>query len=486
SVPYYFNIAPNYDATLRTTYLQERGLQFFGEFRHLNTFGDSVLKLEYLPQDELFKDDARHAFALDVNQNFSNGFGLRIDLQDVSDTSYLNDFRNDISLSSSTHLPQRVDVNYSNSLFYMRGKAAKYVAVTPNLTASNPYDRLPQVAFGLRSQDFGPFRLNLDAEYVAFKHDDNAKLSGTRFNFTPAISMPITPIYGFLKPKIAYRTLSYQLDNVSAGSDDAPSASAPIFSIDSGVFLERDITWGGEPMLQTLEPRAMYVYIPEDNQDDMPVFDTGEGSVSSYSYLFREDRFFGGDRIGDDHHIALGLTSRIIDDESGKERFKASIGQLYYLEDREVGLSAGAAATESKSDIFADARANLTDTVDISSSLRWDQSEGELSTLNMGVGYKNGSRRSASVNYYKYLESSEDLRLKLNWPLSPRVQLRTNQLYSIKDSVSRSSSLGLVYDGCCWAVGLTASRRLISGGEYRNSILATLELDGLGKIQTTR
>ncbi len=487
SVPYYLNLNSNYDATIRPTYYSERGLQLFGEFRYLNERGDASLKAEYMPQDDLSNGDDRYAFGLDVKQNYSNGWGMQIDLQDVSDTQYLSDFRNNINLTSTTHLPQTLSLNYSGDLFYMRAKSSKYVAVTSNLTASNPYDRLPQIAFGLRSQDVGPFEFSLAGEYISFDHDEASKLTGTRFSFTPSISMPIEPIYGYLKPKLSYRTISYSLDNVTAGGEDSPSVSAPIFSVDSGLFLEREMTWGNKAMIHTLEPRAMYVYVPEENQDDLPLFDTGSGSVSSYNVLFREERFFGGDRIGDDQHIALGVTSRIIDDETGDERLKASIGQLYYLDDREVGLSASSAAdTRDKSDVFAQLNVNLTDELKINTFMRLDAETNDLDKLNLGLAYRSGNRRMLAIDYYKNEESSEDVRLRLDWPLAPRVQLQVDQRYSLKDQESRASSLGLVFDGCCWAFGLKASRWLQSSGEYREGILATLELDGLGKIQTSQ
>ncbi len=488
SFPYYFNIAPQYDATLRPTVYTDRGVQLFGEFRYLNEKGDAVLKGEYLPQDDLFEQEDRYAYGLDLKQNYDNGWGVRVDLQDVSDTSYLSDFRNDINITSATHLPQTLQLNYNDSLLYMRSKLSEYTAVAPDQESSQPFDRLPQIEFGVRPQDMGPFELALDSEYISFDHDDTDRVTGKRLNIKPSISMPYEPIYGYLKPKLSYRALSYQLDNVATGEEDSPSAAAPIFSVDSGLYFERDMQLGDNEMLQTLEPRVMYVYVPEEDQDGFPDFDTGLGSVSSYNVLFREDRFFGGDRIGDDHHVALGVTTRLIDDASGKERLKASIGQLYYLDDREVGLtdSEEAADTADKSDIFAELNAPITDELELRSFLRFDQDDGDLTNITAGLDYNSGSRRFASLDYYKNDEVSEDLRLQLDWPISPRVQFQTDNRYSLEDEEFRANSFGLVYDGCCWAVGLKATRILQNDGEFRDSILATLELDGLGKLQTAR
>ncbi len=488
STPYYIDLAPNYDATLRPTYYSDRGAQLYGDFRHLGEKGDGIARAEYMPQDKLFGDKERYAYGLDYRQSYANGWNWTVDLQDVSDTSYLNDFRNDINITSATHLQQRAQLNYSDSLLYMRGTASKYTVSAPNLSTSNPYERLPQVALGIRPQTLGLFELGFDAEVVNYA-DDNAgsRVTGSRLNMLPYIEMPYTPIYGFVKPRLAFQSISYQLDNVQNDGDDAPSVAVPMFSVDSGLYFERDMTLGGLDMLHTLEPRAMYVYVPEESQNDIPLFDTGEGSVSSYNVLFRERRFFGGDRVGDDNHISLGLTSRIISDKTGEERFRASIGQLYYLADREVGLNPGDEPdTSARSDVFAELNALLTNEVDFRSTFRWDRDDATLTNVSAGIEYESGYRRSVSADYFKDVTSSEDIRFTFDWPLASRWQFSTGQRYSITDSDFRESSYGLIYDSCCWAVGLSASRLLQSDGEYNERFVVSLELNGLGKVSTAQ
>ena len=497
ATPYYIDLAPNYDATIRPTYYTERGGQLYGEFRHLGEKGDGIVRAEYMPEDKLFGDQERYAYGLDYSQRYANGWNWTVDLQDVSDTSYLNDFRNDINITSATHLQQRAQLNYSDSLLYMRGTASKYTASAPDLESSNPYERLPQIALGIRPQTLGLFELGFDAEVVNYADDnEGSRVTGTRLNLLPYIEMPITPIYGFVKPKVSFQSISYQLENVQDGGDDAPSVMVPRFSVDSGLYFERDMTLGGLDMLQTLEPRAMYVYAPAEDQSDMPLFDTGEGSVSSYNVLFRERRFFGGDRVGDDNHISLGLTTRILSDKTGKERLRASIGQLYYLEDRDVGLNAGDPQdTAKKSDVFAELNTLLTNEVDFRSTFRWDEDDGTLTNVSAGIEYESGHRRSVSADYFKSSISSssennsssnEDVRFTFDWPLASRWQFSTGQRYSITDSDFRESSYGLIYDSCCWAVGLSASRLLQSDGEYNERFVVSLELNGLGKVSAAQ
>ncbi len=486
SIPYYFNLAPNYDATLRGTYMTERGLQLYGEFRHMNENGSGILKGEYLPGDDAFNGEDRYAIGLDYQQNYSNGWSSVIDLQDVSDNEYLNDFRNDIEITSVTHLAQNGRVNYSNDRIQASILASKYQTVNDAFASSKPYDRLPQIGFEVLPWEASVFELGLNSELVQFDHDDATRIAGSRLNVEPYISMPYEPIYGFVKPKLSVKHLSYSLEN-STG-EDSPSVTVPKVVIDSGLFFERDVNYAGTDYLHTLEPRIMYVNVGDENQSAFPNFDTGAGSISSFNYLFRDDRFFGGDRIGDDNHIAVGVTTRIIDDESGEEKVRASIGQLYYLDDRTISLSNNdndSSLTESKSDIFAEVNATLAENFNITSFLRYDPSEGEAQNFNLGLEYENGPRREVSIDYFLTKDTAEDVRIGLDWPLSPHLQLGYEQRYSLEDSESRSSSFKLVYDSCCWAIGLTANRLYQGNGEYRDSILATFELDGLGSIQTT-
>lgn len=487
STPYYINIAPNYDATLRPTYYTDRGGQLYGEFRHMNEKGNGVVKAEFMPQDKLFADQDRYAYGLDYQQRYDSGWNWTIDLQDVSDTSYLNDFRNDINITSATHLQQRAQLNFSNSLLYARGTASKYTEAAPDLASSNPYERLPQLEFGIRPQTLGAFDLGFDSELVSFADDnEGARVTGTRLNLLPYIEMPITPIFGFVKPKLGFRSISYQLDNVQPGEDDAPSVAVPTFSVDSGVVFERDMSLGGMGMTQTLEPRLMYVYVPESNQDDAPLFDTGTSAISSYNVLFREQRFFGGDRVGDDNHISLGVTTRILADSDGRERLKASLGQLYYLSDRLVGLNPDdPIGTSRASDVFAELNALMTNEIDFRSTFRW-QNDGTLENLSAGIKYDSGLRRSVTADYFKDSLLNEDIRFTMDWPLAPRWQFSTGQRYSITDADFRESSVGLVYDSCCWAVGMRASRNLQSDGEYNDRFVLSLELAGLGKISTAQ
>jgi len=138
-----------------------------------------------------------------------------------------------------------------------------------------------------------------------------ARATGDRLNLKPAISLPMDWTYGFLKPSIKYQYTQYQLDLDGTGKSQIAALSpeqqklngrfnsnesrgVPIVSIDSGLYFDRNTTWFGKNYRQTLEPRLFYLYVPEKDQGDIPVFDTGEYTFN-YASLFRDNRFSGSD-----------------------------------------------------------------------------------------------------------------------------------------------------------------------------------------------
>ena len=337
--PYYINIAPNRDATVIPRVLSERGVQLYGEYRYLTENSDGILKAEILPSDDVFGDD-RHAFSLQHDQDFGKRWDANIDLQDVSDTDYLRDFANDVDVTSSTFVPQRARLNYRGKNINLRAKLSAFEPVNQSISlSSRPYEELPEISLDLKKQSLGAFKFGIDSEFTDFQHDDNELVSGTRLRVKPYVILPLEKIYGYVKPKFSLQSISYSLDNNPTG-DTSPSASIPIFSVDSGLFFDRAFERNGNPFLQTLEPRLFYVNIPDEiEQEAFPDFDSGGGSNSSFGHFFRENRFFGGDRVGDTHQISLGLTSRIINDDTGDQRLKLSLGQIFFIDDREVGLT---------------------------------------------------------------------------------------------------------------------------------------------------
>ena len=494
AIPYYINIAPQHDATITPALLSKRGVQLFGEYRYLTQNSNGALRGEFLPSDDVFGDD-RYAISYNHRQTFGayNRWRADVDVQDVSDTEYLRDFSTDVDVGAATYIPQTANLNYSDSNYNFRARLSAYERVNSQVSEEGqPYERLPQITFDVRQQDLGMFKYGLDTEYTNFSHDDSNRVDGSRVRLLPYLSLPLQEIYGYIKPKISVQTINYSLDNNPTG-DDSPSVAVPIASIDSKLFFERIIKSNDSDnvFLQTLEPRLFYLNIPtEEEQNLFPDFDTGGGSNSSFSHFFRENRFFGGDRVGDAHQLSVGLTSRIINDDTGEEKFNLSLGQIFYFDDREVVLNpvTDEPDTTDESDFIAEATAFLADDWNIRAFTRYSNEESELDFISLTLDYFHSSRRSASIAYTRDLadgasiNDQQQVNLRLETPLAAKWQLDARVDYDLEDSEVRTAEVGLYYDGCCWATGLTAQRYVDSRGEYANRYFVTFELDDLGRI----
>ncbi len=484
AVPYYINISPQQDATVTPRLLSNRGVQLYGEYRYLTHSSRGQIKVEYLPGDDLFDDD-RHALSFDHYQSFNKDWNADIDLQDVSDTDYLSDFATDVDVANATYIPQTANLNYFGDNLRFKAVASDFQRVNSSVSVTNqPYARLPQITLDLKAQEFSAFEFGIDSQLTDFNHEDDISVEGTRARILPYLTLPLEEIYGFVKPRVSVQAISYDLDNNPTG-ESSPSTTVPMASIDSGLFFERIFKRSDKVFLHTLEPRLFYLNIPTElEQNDFPDFDTSGGSNSSYSHYFRENRFFGGDRVGDAHQLSVGLSSRIIDDDSGVERMNLSLGQVFYFDDREIGLTSDfEPETEDTSDFLAEISGAVTDDWTARAFARWSAEESELDFATLTANYFHSSRRNASIGYSYTVDSDEQFNLRLETPLGARWQFNGRADYSIVDSEIRTAEMGIVYDGCCWALGLTAQRYLRSG-EFNDRFLVSFELDDLGKLST--
>lgn len=454
--PYYWNIAPNRDATLTPRYLGKRGLQLAGEYRFLNKDNEGQFNVELLPSDDLYDDD-RYLFAYKNQARFTPRLTASADINYVSDDEYFEDLGTDISLTSQTHLNRRVDVRYGGDFWNVTGRLEGYETVGD---AAKPYERLPQVVFNMNlpDQHFG-LDYGLRAEAVQFDHDSDA--TGTRIDIEPSISLPLQNSYGFITPKIALRHTRYNLDDVADGTDDNPDRTVPIFSIDSGLFFERDMNWGERNMTQTLEPRLYYLNVAHRNQDNLivnealqdTVFDTGLFDFS-FAQLFRENRFSGADRIGDANQLTAALTTRIIDRNSGLERLSASVGQIYYFEDREVNLPGVADQEENSSDVVAEISTRLTRAWSIRAGGQWDVHDDVTEKSVFSTRYQPDADRVFNLAYRRQRGLLEQVDTSVSWPLSNKWNIVGRWNYALDRSRTIDAFAGFEYEAAAGLVVL--------------------------------
>jgi len=481
ATPFYWNLAPNYDFTVYPRLYTKRGVQVGGEFRYLTESSRGSLYGEYLPSDSEFGDD-RSAVHFRHEQGFTERIYGGIDAQHVSDEQYLDDFSNNIEISSATYLPQEARLNYNGRIWDLEARAYAYQIIDPRIPpAGEPYDRLPQITAD-GEYEFSPYDIELEFEGEAVNFVQSELEDGWRFDGTPSIKKEFETIWGYFEPKVSLRHTSYFLDR-EAGMEDNLNRTLPVVSVDSGIFLERRTSWLDKPFIQTLEPRLFYVYVPEKNQEEFPNFDTGAINLNNFNNIYREYRFFGADRVGDTNQITAGLTSRMLDAETGNEWMSGSVGMIFFLEDREVNLNPDVVQDDSTSDFLAEFQARLTDRWRTYAYAQWDTQENEIREGKFDLEYRQEERRYVDLSYRFSRDRLEQIRVNSVWRVLPRWHLLFEDRYSLREKENLETSVGVEYDGCCYRVRGFFQRRAEFNDTYRNAIIFELELTGLANIR---
>ena len=488
-VPYYFNISPNMDATLTARYLGKRGPLADGEFRYLTENYSGINQLQYMNHDQSSGQDNRYFLKLNHQHQFGRGWSGSYDLQKVSDNTYFSDLATMIQVTSVVNLPQRVNLNYSGDIWKLNLLTEKYQTLT---NASNsPYQRLPQVNLSGK-KDYDNFILDLKSQWTLFERDDKfastftdaQKITGSRFTMTPAITIPLTSEYGYIKPKVSANIRSYNLNN---SSDNNKDIVTPIFSLDSGVYLDRNINFLNQNYTNTLEPRLFYVYIPYKDQSVLPNFDSGLADLNMQT-LFYENQYNGQDRINDANQLTASLTSKFLD-KNGKERLSAIIAQRYYFEDRRVFGNDLTEAKKANSDIFMGASAKLPNSLNLDAMFQFDPTSNSLLRSTLGSRYNPEPGKMLNVSYRlidNIIDNNQDLEVfnaAGQWPLGNRFYSIGRYNYDLKSSQTIEVLAGLEYDGGCWVARSIFDRISLPTSPNPNyAFFIQLELNGIGSL----
>lgn len=476
TVPYYFNIAPNQDATVAGRLMTKRGLQLQGEYRYLTRRGGGLVSGEYLHDDEEF-GKYRGAFHYDHNGSFAPRWGTNVDYSWVSDTDYFTDLGTNLAIASRSFLEQTADVTYSGNGWGGLARAQAFQTLDTTIApADRPYKRLPQLLVSAqerrRNNQFNP---GGHGEYVNFDRDSG--VTGQRVDVMPALDYQWRDSAWFVVPKANLRFTHYDLDNTVPGQSSQISRTIPTASLDTGMFFERDWTIGGNNLLQTLEPRLFYLYVPFKSQDDLPVFDTGE-NYFDYSQLFSENRFSGADRVGDANQLSIALTSRWLSSSTGEEYLRFNIGQIRYFRDREVTLPNEPVETSDASPLIMDLIATVSRSWQVAGGVQWDIEQDQLERTNAGLRYQPDPLRVVNLSYTYARNNFEQSDLSMAWPIAKDWRFVGRWAYSLQQDKTVEAFGGLEYESCCWAFR-TVIRRYLSGAETTDAFFLQLEFKGL-------
>ncbi|MDO6592804.1 LPS-assembly protein LptD [Neptuniibacter sp. 1_MG-2023] len=480
SVPYYFNIAPNLDDTLTTRLITDRGLILENELRYMNDWSENTLNTAYINNDKVL-DDNRWLLGVQHSGRFANNWHTRLDYTAVSDEDYFDDLDTNLEISRQNHLDKRADISYIKENWQVRARVHDYQTI--NQSSKSPYKRLPQLRL-TGTENFGAGgEFKYFTEYTQFDRNltgltGSDRIIGERRFIQPTLNYRWQNPWGYLKPQLRLWSSSYSLENQVSGYDSDPSINVPILSIDSGIYFERAMSNGGT---QTLEPRLFALYVPEEDQDSMPDFDTSELTFD-YNSLFRTNRFSGLDRIGDAEQLSLGVSTRSFT-EDGFEQASFSIGQAYYFADRKIQLdSTDPDETSGQSDIATQAAWNLSPNFRVSLDTILDNSDYKVSESSARLRYKNDTNHRFNFSYRFKDTTREQTDLSFIWPLANNWTGMGRWLYDIQDSDSLETSLGVEYESCCWKVSFAGRRWLDDTDEFDTGIFLKFTLKGLGSF----
>lgn len=478
-VPYYLNLAPNYDATLYPRLLSKRGVQLGGEFRYLLADARGENRLEYLPNDSE-AERTRWSVALKNEASLNANTQAGMVFNRVSDDDYFRDLSNLISITSLTHLNREAWLTTQHANWHAELRAQSYQTLqdsTSTIHILEPYARLPQARLGMTKTFGNGLEFKLDSEATRFAHPTQTE--GTRALAYPTLRLPLTNSFGFFTPQIGWHSSYYDLDD--SVDKQRISRNLPILSLDSGVTFDRPFRFAGHDFEQTLEPRAYYVYAPYRNQDAIPVFDTALLDFS-YAQMFTENQFIGGDRVNDANQLTLTVTSRFIEAESGLERLQVTLGQRYYFSAQQVSLPDVPPRTSSATDLLAAISGQITRDWRIDTAWQYDTQNGTTIRQNLGASYRPGPGRALNFGYRFIDQTTEQVDLSAQWPLARRWYGMFRYNYSFQDDKLVEGLAGLEYNGGCWAVRAVFQRLATKEDQSTDALFFQLELSGMGRL----
>jgi len=514
TVPYYFDIAPNRDATVTPTYMTKRGVNLVNEIRYLEPSYSGNLRANYMPSDKL-RDQERWSYSLQHNTTVQTGVpaiggvGLGLNLNRVSDFNYWRDFPGANGVLTQRLLPNDLRLSWARN-GWSSGLLVQHWQTLSDPTSPivPPYDRLPQLTtrYGRSNERLGGLSgLNwtVDGDLTQFSALGNTSQPNAQRIFTRGqISRPWSWPAGYITPKLLLNATSYQFETAHASTGGSLSASrvVPTFSLDGGLQFERDENLFGRAFIQTLEPRAFYVRTPYRNQKNIPNYDSGDGGFN-VATVFTENAFVGNDKISDANLLTLGLTSRLIDDANGAEVARVGAAQRIRFEDQRVTLTQnGAPVTQLWSDVLVGGSVKWTKSWSIDATAQYNPEIKESQRSTLAARYSPSNYRLATLAYQRERAASEMINVGWQWPvndlwgdkgeaLGPGLGQGGRRWYSVGrmnfNLVERrmvDALYGFEYDGCCWIGRAVLQRTYTSRTTSNTQIMFQIEFVGLSYL----
>jgi LPS-assembly protein len=535
SLPYYWNIAPNYDATLVPHLYSLRGLMMGGEFRYLDKHSDGMFVGQFLPNDQAFGKFIRsNSESYPQVQNLSKNrwsviwhdqtsiidrLGMKIDYQKVSDDYYLQDFSSNLSVMTENQLLRQGELDYQTDHWVMRGMLQNYQTLQPinQSFITHLYARQPQIyAQGRYDHLIGNSSFQMISQFDQFQWTGGTFVpQGPRMHFNPLVTVPVRKNYGYVQPTVEVLSNFYQLGNVQQQAVSNYSVAVPRYSLDSGLYFDKYTKLLSQVWQQTLEPRLYYLYVPYKNQTVVPSFESAY-MIFNTDQLFRPNRFSGYDRIGDTNQLSYALTSRLLKTATGEEKMTLTLGQIGYFQHRRLNLCYSVdsqgncqdsplylgyeSPTANVSPIASRLVYSLFPNVSLVGGYVYDAQANSTNNGDMSVHFQPSPERLIHLSY-SYLvngnviaglrapleqQSLNQISAAYAWPFTEKWGSLAAYSYNISNSYAMMMLGGIQYDSCCWAMRFLGGRTFQSlepqtlQPQYNNNIYFQILLKGLG------
>ena len=515
-LPYYWNIAPNYDATFTPHLYTQRGMMLGGETRYIDAQTRSRFDGHFLPHDRAFnsflkmnetnhpyyknKSDNRWAVDLFEATKWNSHWNMNVQFRHVSDDYYLQDFSNNLAITTENQLLGQGQVTYTSEKSLLRGTVQGYQTLHPinQPMVSDIYQRLPQL-YGAYNENNLPFDTKLDLigqfDYFQWPSDTFNVPSGPRYHVNPKFSRAFTRSWGYVKPSIELVSQAYEIQGI-APARQSYTYNIPRFAIDSGLYFDRNTTLFHAPYTQTFEPRLFYLNVPFHNQDNIPIYDSAN-FIFNTDQVFRFNRFSGNDRIGDANQLGYGFTTRFFSNEEDFERANFTVGQIHYFDKRRVDLCYNLygpcqegptqlgylSNSASLSPLASHATYYFNRVISTNADYVWNPATRTTNNGDLNFRYQPQNDQLFSVGY-TYLVNGNLIRnpkgpldngplhqatSAFALPITETWQSLGVYSYNLSEHYSMLGLFGVQYDSCCWAM------RLLGGKTFMNINTHTLK-----------
>jgi LPS-assembly protein len=506
TVPYYWNMAPNYDYTITPALYPRWGALLGNEFRFLEPTVRGVVDYDVMPYDRATGHSRSH---LVMNEAYSDASGLSaaVNYNRVSDDKFLTDFSHSLAEAAPTELPQNGSITYAQPYWNATVQVARNQTLftllnppgTPPPGTPPPYDKVPEFTLNGSRADWRGFDLAATIDATQFRNHELEE--GSRFILNPTLTYPVLSAGYFLVPRVQWNLTEYELDPTHHAGQTSATRSLPIASLDTGLTFDRPAQWLGRSATQTLEPRIFYAYIPFRNQNNLPNYDSADPTFT-FAQLFTENAYTGNDRIGEANQVTTALTSRMIDQESGAERFRAAIGQRFYFGPQRVPLPGEPPRTDLTSDLLFEASAQTAREWKGEVGLEYSAVESQIVRADVAVRWQPKAASVVDLSYRYQSATLHQIDLAVQWPLSRKWYGVTNLNYSLlgrggtAPEASASTPgrawvetvLGLEYKADCWVGRLVGQRYAVNSTATSitrtTTVFLQIELNGFTSIGT--